>query len=87
MMDYDLRKSLEKGKYKSAIPVTKADKYTPGQWYWCGYWHRAYKVLESHYKTVQGKSHLQSVTVQWDDGRIGTHCTGLDYKRDYKLGI
>lgn len=45
MIGYDLRKLLEKGKYKSAIPVTKADKYTPGQWYWCGYWHQAYKVL------------------------------------------
>lgn len=37
MMSYDLKKLLEKGKYKSAIPVTKADKYTPCQWYWCGY--------------------------------------------------
>lgn len=55
MMDYNLKKSLEQGKYKSAILVTKADKYIPGQLYWCGYWHQAYKVLESHYKTVQGK--------------------------------
>lgn len=52
MMDYNLKKSLEQGKYKSAILVTKTDKYIPGQLYWCGYWHQAYKVLESHYKTV-----------------------------------
>lgn len=87
MMDYNLKKSLEQGKYKSAILVTKADKYIPSQLYWCGYWHQAYKVLESHYKTVQGKLHLQSVTVQWDDGVIGTHCTQLDCKKDYKLEI
>lgn len=85
MMDYDLRKSLRKGKYKSAVPVSKADRYTAGQWYWCGYWHKAYKVLQASYYTVQGRLYLESVTVEWEDGNTGTHCTRLDPRRDYKL--
>lgn len=87
MIDYKLKKLLNQGKYKSAIPVKKSDKYIVRQWYWCGYWHQVYKVLEVNYKTIHGKSYLQNITVQWEDGKIGTHCTSLDYQRDYKLTI
>ena len=45
ILSYDLRKKLEEGKFKSAIPVNKKDRYKVGQWYWCGYWQKAYKVL------------------------------------------
>lgn len=84
-LPYLLRKEMEQGKYKSAVPVTKTDRYKPDQWYWCGYWHQAYKVLEANYQAIQGRLHLKNVTVQWDDGKVGTHCTSLDSDHDYKL--
>lgn len=85
ILSYNLRKKLKEGKFKSAVPVTQKDKYKVGQWYWCGYWQKAYKVLHAEYYTIQGRSFLDSVTVEWEDGSTGTHCTRLDPGHDYKL--
>ena len=84
-LPYELNRVMKQGKFKSAVPVIKKDKYKVGQWYWCGYWQKAYKVLQANYYTVQGKPYLESVTVKWEDGSTGTHCTRLDPGHDYKL--
>ena len=78
---YELRRQLQQGKWNTAIPVKADDKYQVGQWYWCGYWHKAYKVLDVEYSGC----HLEYVTVLWEDGTKGTHCTSLDPRFDYRL--
>ena len=84
-LPYGLKRAIGQGKYNSAVPVKKADRYKPNQWYWCGYWMKAYKVLEVNYQTIQGRLYLKDVTVQWEDGKVGTHSTALDVGHDYKL--
>jgi hypothetical protein len=53
--------------------------YELGKTYRIAYWQQNCTVL-----AVKGEGWDWSVTVQWDDGRIGTHCTPLD-KRDKEV--
>jgi len=56
--------------------LKKGTKHEAGKIYWCGYWHKAYKVL-----AVDGSK----VTVEWEDGKTSAHMTSLDYHHDYEL--
>ena len=68
------------------LPLTKDSKYTPGKRYWCGYWEKWYDVLAVEYDK-EYPWRLKNVTVKWQDGRIGTHCTQLDPRGDYELAL
>jgi 5'(3')-deoxyribonucleotidase len=59
--------------------------YEIGKKYWCGYWSRWYKVLNAVYQDHGNWKELKSVTVEWQNGEISTHCTSLDPKNDYEL--
>lgn len=59
--------------------------YEKGKTYWCGYWQQWYKVLHVVYNYSYSRPLLESVTVEWQDGRIGNHSTALDPSRDYEL--
>ena len=85
MMCYRLKKLMAEGKIKSAEPVKTSDKYVVGQNYWCGYWNKTYKVIDVCYENIQGHLFLSSVTVEWEDGTVGTHCTRLNPRGDYKI--
>lgn len=50
--------------------------YEVGKTYWCSYWSKWYEVL-----AVNGRE----VTIKWQDGKIATHSTALDTRRDYEL--
>lgn len=56
-------------------------RYEEGKYYWCGYWHQWYKVLNVKY--INGR--LMHVTVKWQDERITEHRTPLDPLHDYEL--
>lgn len=43
--------------------------------YFCGYWQQQYTVLAI-------TEDLRWIRIQWDDGRIGTHMTPWDARRD-----
>lgn len=59
--------------------------YEKGKTYWCGYWQQWYKVLHVVYDYSYSCPVLKSVTVEWQDGRIGNHKTSLEPSRDYEL--
>lgn len=81
---YELKKAIEKyGFIPKELP--KNAKYEARATYWCGYWSKWFKVLEAKYKRYGKVEHLSSVTVQWEDGKIGTHQTSLDVFHDWKL--
>lgn len=73
--NYSLDKYVSELKF---VPykLHKGSSYMVGKTYWCGYWHKYYKVLE-----VNGRN----VKIQWSDGKICEHCTSLDTLRDYIL--
>lgn len=56
----------------------------PGGRYWCGYWRTGYTVVAIHYTFTDGDpaSPMWSITVQWDDGRHGTHFTPWNWSLD-----
>lgn len=56
-------------------------QYVVGRTYWCNYWERWYRVLCVKFS---GKN-LDSVTVEWQDGSITTHCTNLRPGEDLEL--
>jgi len=51
-----------------------------GKLYWSGYWQKFYKVL-----SINDYDIVNHVTVEWEDGKITTHCTKLDVGRDWLL--
>lgn len=55
-----------------AKPCKDNEPRKEGHWYYCNYWKKAYKVLK-----VVDHCNYQTVTVQWEDGKINTHCTPL----------
>lgn len=54
----------------------------PGGRYLCGYWNKTYTVISID--MIEGYS-LPWITVRWEDGRIGRHCTAWEPKRDKVL--
>jgi hypothetical protein len=77
---WDLKRAIEKHGFRP-IQLWKNSKYEKGKTYWCGYWCKYYRVLDVTYE--QGR--LKSVTVEWQDGHKGTHCTWLRWESDWEL--
>lgn len=96
-MNSKLEKLLDEGIVKEVIELNKYSKYKKGNFYWNGYWHQYYKVLNyvlDDHKDKYGNivfrndkpiKRLKSVTVKWQDGRITAYCTCLDPLHDYEL--
>lgn len=89
---YRLKQLIENGSVKKVIPLPKYNPlYLVGETFWCGYWQKYYKVLDANYSPylIKGKvfMRLDSVTVEWEDGRHSTHCTELNPTRDFRLII
>lgn len=83
-LPYGLKKAINETGF-IPIELHKNAIYEEGKTYWCGYWSQWYKVLNAEYVTHRNYKELVSVTVQWQDGRIGTHCTALDPWNDWEL--
>lgn len=83
-ISWNLKQAITKHGF-TPKPLTKNSLYEVGKIYWCGYWGRYYKVLAVEYDHAYKFPVLKFVTVEWEDGHIGTHCTRLDPYRDYKL--
>jgi hypothetical protein len=79
---WNLKRAIEKHGYTPKELAPNA-RYEAGKTYWCGYWQKHYEVIEAEYDNNTGR--LKSVTVKWDDGKIGQHCTLLDTRRDWLL--
>lgn len=84
LFDYGrrLKDALDKKIIKSAEKL-KHTYYSQGQWYWNGYWQKAFKVLHKNFEEYNGHSRLSSVTILWEDGKRATHCTSLNKSRDF----
>lgn len=61
--------------------LIKGAKHEVGKTYYCGYWGQTYEVLEVIENTGDWRG--WSVKCKWDDGKINTHCTALDYRKDF----
>jgi hypothetical protein len=83
--DYRLNQLIQNETVKDVIKLPEQPKYEENKTYWCGYWHEYYTVVNAEYEKHGKHEHLKAVTVEWKDGRIGTHCTALEQKRDYEL--
>lgn len=72
---YDLDKLVKNFQF---VPyrLKRNANYEVGKTYWNSYWQKWYKVLE-----VNGTN----VKILWQDGKIATHCTSLNTRRDYEL--
>ena len=89
---YRLKQLVENGTVKKVISLPEWNPlYLIGETYWCGYWQKYYTVENVNYSAhlLQGKPYmrLKDVTVVWEDGKKGTHCTDLDAKRDYRIKL
>lgn len=90
MYSYELDRLVANGVVKKVLKLPRNPLYLKDEIYWCGYWHKYYKVLDAHYTPVMGLNHkvifvLKEVTVKWADGKISAHCTQLNPLRDYRL--
>lgn len=56
-------------------------RYEIGKTYYNGYWNKTFKVLDILPNKVWGEEYK----CQWSDGRITTHTTPLDPKKDYEI--
>ena len=56
-------------------------KHEVGKTYYIGYWNTTYTVLDIVSDDIFGEAYK----CLWADGRITTHCTQLDPKRDYEV--
>ena len=56
-------------------------KHEIGKTYYIGYWNTTYKVLDILPDDIFGEQYK----CLWADGRITTHSTPLDMKKDYKV--
>ena len=72
---WELKKAIEKHGF-TPVELEEGEKRKVGGTYWNGYWQKFYVVVD------MSGSYL---TVMWSDGRSGTHCTLMDYQRDWKL--
>ena len=81
-MNYRLKQLIKANTVKAVYKLTDKSVYEVGKYYWCGYWQKYYKVLAVGYKDY---GYPKSVTIRWEDGRVTTHCTSLDSKKDYEL--
>jgi len=61
--------------------VNKFGGHEVGKKYYCGYWQQVYEVLEIKESPVWG----WVVVCKWDDGRINSHCTSLQSRRDFEV--
>lgn len=82
---YRLNQLINDGTVREVIALPKFPLYVVGKVYWCSYWQKYYAVMETNYEKHGRYQHLVSVTVQWEDGETGKHCTALDGLRDYEL--
>jgi hypothetical protein len=80
IMSYNLREAMETQGFQ-VKPLPKDAKHEVNKTYWCGYWCKLYTVLET--ETNEYGIHL--VKVYNHDGRIVTHGTSLDPRRDYEV--
>ena len=83
LIGWKLKQEIEKEGFKP-VQIAKDSKYEKGKRYWCGYWQEWYDVLAVEYDKNYSWC-LISVTVKWQDGETGTHCTQLDPRWDYEL--
>jgi len=77
---WELKRAIEKHGF-TPHQLHKGERYKIGSVYWNGYWQKWYKVVN----VVYSNNSLQSVTVKWEDGKDGKHCTPLDINRDWEL--
>jgi len=57
-------------------------RYAPvGAVVFSGYWNQSYAVL-SHNTDDNAMCSDGTVTVRWQDGRVTTHCTAMDWRHD-----
>ena len=79
---WELKRAIKKHGF---IPkeLSADARYEAGKIYWNGYWQKYYEVIEVEYS--DNTNRLQFVTVRWEDGRVGQHCTPLDINRDWEL--
>lgn len=82
---YRLNQLIQQDIVKEVIKLPEQPKYEEDKIYWCGYWQQYYTVNNAEYERHGKHDHLKSVTITWEDGRTGTHCTSLDNKHDYEL--
>lgn len=66
---------------KTGLKLKEATKNEIGKTYLCGYWKKTYKVLDIQKHDIYGESY----TVEWEDGRIGSHSTRFDPKEDFEV--
>jgi len=81
---YDLKKAAQKHGF-TFIPLPPNAEYQKGRTYWCGYWSRWYQVINVNYQGAEKNRELVSVTIRWQDGTVGTHCTPLHPAWDWEL--
>lgn len=81
---WDLNKAIESFGFKP-IELSKDALYEAGKTYWCNYWSKWYKVIDVIYDRTYKYPSLRSVTIEWQDGKVASHCTSLDTQRDWEL--
>lgn len=81
---WDLNKAIKQYGF-TPVELPSDAIYEADKTYWCGYWQKWYKVLSATHERHGKYNHLKNVTVQWQDGHIGTHRTSLDPMRDWEL--
>lgn len=67
--------------HQTGLKLKEATKNEIGKIYYCGYWATTYTVLNITTHEIWGEVY----TVQWQDGRIGTHSTRFDPDSDFEV--
>lgn len=70
---------LQRMRARAAMNARNIGPQVPGGRYLCGYWQQEYTVLAIASLTDDS---TPVFTVQWADGRKGSHCTAWDARRD-----
>ena len=87
--DYRLKQLINNGTVRTVLQLPENPMYYVGKTYWCGYWHKYYTVKDASYTPylVKGRPYmsLNNVTVEWEDGRVTTHSTHLNPKKDFRI--
>lgn len=81
---WDLKEAMKKYPFEPKALVKDAI-YEVGKTYWCSYWQKWYKVLDTNYDYTYAFPQLVYVKIQWDDGKTAIHSTSLDTERDWEL--
>lgn len=81
---YRLKKLIRDGIIQKIEKLSDNSRYEVGQYYWCGYWSKWYKVENAEYDS---DGFLKYVSITWEDGTSGEHCTRLDVRKDFLITL